>query len=241
MTDHFFVYYQNALNRALSIDAAPLETGFDSADLRHPFRSRQVNFTAPTAHINIQWGANTFIAACALVDCLFHDARLVLKNSGETVLTADLYAQGGPVSLWRLDRLYQVTEMDLTVYAAQNLSIAYLYAGPYTAFPRFTSGPETGMELAALAGRTAKGQVYGLPMPPARTFSASFQRIDRRLKQDMETYIASVQTTLPHIIAPYNPWEYPALYAALTSAGKFSKRGENGFYFDTSMAWKEAY
>jgi hypothetical protein len=56
----------------------------------------------------------------------------------------------------------------------------------------------------------------------------------------MAEYIDAVQYVEPHLVEAYNAEEWPPLYGVLTDAGGFKKRDEAGFYFDTSMAWKEA-
>jgi hypothetical protein len=239
--DRFFVYYRNALKSA-ALSASPVEAGFLTADLAHPFLSRRLAFSAPEALIAASWGAGVFLDALALADCRFTQARVVAAaGPGEPLLDRWWYPQGAGVNIFRFPGALPCGELRLELYGDEPLSAGYLFAGMGTAFPRFSPGPGMSLEVSGGAERTARGQVYGLSWPAAETFSASFPGVGAADRRAMEDYIRAVGYAVPHVIEPYDPGVYPPLYAALTEAGSFKKRSENGFFYDTSMAWKEAF
>ncbi|MDR3355611.1 MAG: hypothetical protein LBO04_00275 [Spirochaetaceae bacterium] len=239
MTDRFAVYYRNALKNAAAIEAAPLEEGVDPADLYHPFLSRRVYFTAAEAVITASWGAGNFIDSVCLAACVFTQARITVKEQGETLFSGWMYPQGKN-SAFTLPSIMPCDELTVEIFAGAPVSVGWMFAGLRTLFPRFQIAPKTGLEVTGSAERTEGGQVYGLKRPTLETLDVSFARIDRDTRRAMAEYIDAVQFVEPHLIEAYNAEVWPLLYGVLTGAGDFSKRDGPGFYFDTTMAWKEA-
>ena len=234
------VYYRNALRQAASLSASPLAEGFWAQDLHHPFLSRQVDFTPGNAVISVEWGAGNYLDTVALVECRFTQTRVRVTHQGAVLFTGDYDYTGGGIGIFPLPERFPCTRLEVTISSGEPVSIGYLYAGVRTAFPRFRPGPGMGLEVTGEAEWTARGAVYGLTWPVLHVFQAAFERIDRETRREMEAYIAAVQYTVPHLVEPYDPREYPPLYGALTEAGNFTKREENGFYFDTALSWREA-
>lgn len=239
MTDRLVIYYKNALKDAALINAEPLVAGMNPVDLYHPFLSRCVTFTAGTARIQARWGADNFIDSVCLAACLFTQARITVKRGGAVMYDGWVYPQGKN-SAFSLPSILPCEELTVEIYAASAVSVGWMFAGLRTLFPRFQTAPKTVREVTGSAERTENGQVYGLKQPVLGTFEASFARIDKATLRAMEEYINAVQYVEPHLIEPYNTEEWPPLYGVLTGAGDFPKRDEPGFYFDTTLAWKEA-
>jgi hypothetical protein len=239
MTDKLAVYYKNALKEAAFITASPLAEGFEPRDLYHPFLSRRVLFTSNTAVISAGWGEGCYVDSVCLADCSFTQARITVKHEGAVAYSGWFYP------LWKnstfaLPAIMPCGELTLEIYGGEVISAGWMFAGLRTLFPRFNSAPSTGREAAGSGERTEGGQVYGLKRPGLETLDVSFKRIDSRTRRDMTEYIEAVQYVEPHMVEAYNAEEWPPMYAALTDAGDFPKRDEAGFYFDTSMAWREA-
>jgi hypothetical protein len=239
MTDKFVVYYKNALVTAASLQASPLETGIEPGDLRHPFLSRRVFFTATAATIIATWGTGNYIDSVCLVDCAFTQARITVKQQGNTLFSGWMYPQGKN-STFTLPGVTACDELTVEIHGSAAISVGWMFAGLRTLFPRFQVQPKTGREVSGSADRTENGQVYGLKWPVFETLEVSFARIDMDARRAMMEFIETVQFVEPHLVEAYNTEVWPLLYGVLTSAGDFSKRDEAGFYFDTTMAWKEA-
>jgi hypothetical protein len=240
-TESMGVYYRNALRETVSLTATPLAPGYIAPDLTHPSLARQVVFPSGTGEITATWGVGNYLDTVALVDCRFTQAQIRVYCTGLPTVTRDYYSTGGGIGIFNLPESMPCTRLEVQIMNGGGpLSIGYVYAGMRTAFPRFRPGPGMGLEITGGAEWTARGAVHGLSWPVLRSFNAAFERIDRETRWEMEAYIMAVQYTVPHLIEPYDPQEYPPLYGALTQAGEFTKRAENGFYFDTAMSWREA-
>jgi hypothetical protein len=239
MTDKLIVYYKNALKTAVNIEASPLEQGIDPVDLYHPFLSRRAAFTSNTASIKVIWGAGNYIDSICLADCFFTQARVTVKHGGATQYDGWMYPRGKH-SAFALPSITPCDELTVTIYGGVPVSVGWMFAGLRTLFPRFQVKPKTGREVSGNAERTENAQVYGLKRPVLETLEVSFARIDIDTRREMTEYIDAVQFVEPHLIEAYNADVWPPLYGALTSAGDFPKRDGAGFYFDTSMAWREA-
>jgi hypothetical protein len=238
MTDHLVVYYKNALKTAMLIEAAPLVTGVSPQDVYDPFLSRPLVFTSPEAAITAKWGVGNYIDSVCLADCLFTQAKITVKQQGAAVFTGWKYPQGKH-SAFALPSILPCDELAVEIYGGGNISLGWMFAGLRTLFPRFQVKPKTGLEVTGSAARTETGQVHGIKRVTLKTLEAAFARVNRDERRQMEEYIDTVQYIEPHLVEAYNPEEWPLLYGVLTSAGDFPKRDEPGFYFDTSMAWKE--
>jgi hypothetical protein len=239
MTDKLAVYYKNALKTAVNIDAAPLEAGINPIDLYDAFLSRRVAFTSNTALITVTWGAGNYIDSVCLADCFFTQARVTVKRGGAVQYDGWMYPQGRH-SAFALPSIMPCDDLAVEIHSGAAVSVGWMFAGLRTLFPRFQVKPKTGHEVGGSAERTENGQVFGLKWPIMETLEVSFARLDIETRRDMTEYIEAVQFVEPHLIEAYNAEVWPLLYGALTSAGDFSKRDDAGFYFDTSMAWKEA-
>jgi hypothetical protein len=239
MTDKLAVYYRNALPDAAYIEASPLLEGINPIDLYHPFLSRRVVFSADEAVITATWGAGSHIDSVCLAECAFTQARITVRRQGEAVFEGWMYPQGRH-SAFTLPEILPCEELAVEIYGGGPVSVGWMFAGLRTLFPRFQVSPKTALEVTGDGEWTENGQVYGLKRPVTRSLEVSFGRIDMETRRVMEEYIEAVQYVEPHLIEAYNTEAWPLLYGALTAAGDFPKRDEAGFYFDTTMAWKEA-
>ena len=106
--------------------------------------------------------------------------------------------------------------------------------------PRFTASPEFGYEQLGEDMRGSAGQPYGRTIRQLRTISVKFARV----KMDIIDFLyRKVGTTKPHWVVPYPEAisKYPPIWATLTEPPKFTGRAENGWYYNVSLSWKEAY
>jgi hypothetical protein len=239
MTDKLVVYYRNALKNTTIIEAEPLVEGITPIDLYDPFLSRRVTFTADSALVRAQWGVGNYIDSVCLVDCVFTQARVTVKEQAETLFTGWMYPQGSN-SAFTLPSITPCDDLTVEIYGGVNIGIGWMFAGLRTLFPRFQVAPKTALEVTGSGERTENGQVYGLKWPVLKTLEVSFARIDGKARQAMADFIEDVQYVEPHLIEAYNTEVWPLLYGVLTGGGDFTKRDDAGFYFDTTLAWKEA-
>jgi hypothetical protein len=106
--------------------------------------------------------------------------------------------------------------------------------------PRFIVSPVFAYEPIASDFRGSVGQPYGRTIRQLKTLSVNFTRVKIDL---IDEYYNRVSVTEPHFIVPYpeDVENLPPVWGTLTQAPKFTKRDENGWYWNLSLTWKEAY
>jgi len=106
--------------------------------------------------------------------------------------------------------------------------------------PRFSVGPEFGYEQVGIDARGTIGQSYGRVIRQLRILKVSFSRIQSDL---IDEFYLKVGTIIPHWVIPYHEAisKFPPMWATLTEPPNFSKLDENGWYWNLSLSWKEAY
>lgn len=106
--------------------------------------------------------------------------------------------------------------------------------------PRFTVSPEISYSQMGEDLRGYAGQPYGRAIRQLKELRVNFARVQA---DAIDELYARVGTAEPHWVAPYPEavTKFPPFWAALTEPPKFTKRGENGWYFNTSLSWREAY
>ena len=106
--------------------------------------------------------------------------------------------------------------------------------------PRFTTNPVLTYEPIATNLRGSIGQPYGRTIRQLKIFEVNFARA----KADViDEYYNRVSISEPHFIIPYpeDVENVPPIWGTLTQPPKFTKRDEDGWYWDCSLQWKEAY
>ena len=106
--------------------------------------------------------------------------------------------------------------------------------------PRFTINPKFSYEVLGSDLRGSVGQPYGRTIRKLRILEVSFARV----KADViDEYFNRVSITEPHFIVAYpeDVSVIPPIWGILQNAPTFTKRDENGFYWDCSLKYKEAY
>jgi len=106
--------------------------------------------------------------------------------------------------------------------------------------PRFIISPQYGYNPIAEDLRGSVGQPYGRTIRQLKTLQVNFVRVSIDLIDD---YYSKVSIHKPHFVVPYpeNVEHCPPLWATLTRPPIFTKRGENGWYWNCSLFWREAY
>lgn len=106
--------------------------------------------------------------------------------------------------------------------------------------PRFTVNPEYGHETIGSDLRGSVGQPYGRTIRQLRTLKVNFTRIETDI---VDEYFSRVSITEPHFIVAYpeDVSVIPPIWATLAQPPKYTKRDENGWYWNCSLQWKEAY
>lgn len=233
------VYYRNALETA-SLSMTNPKPGESPGDLIQRDLERTVSFSAASSVITAVWTALTARAA----DTLF------VSNTNALQGTLKLYNQSQAltrtISL-RLGKWNNKTEfpsqavgkIELTLQAPAGTE---LYAGMVfldlgLTLPRFAVGVDMGDEIRGSGGRSDGGQSYGMEGVTLETFSAAWKRVTDGERRAMRQYLDGVQFAVNHYISPYEGID---LYVTLTEGGGWVKHDGNGFYWDTSLKYKEA-
>ena len=110
----------------------------------------------------------------------------------------------------------------------------------WMSLPRFIVEPKYSYEQLGTSAVGSVGQVYGRIFRQIKTMTVNFTRI----KADtLDSYYSNVGTIKPHWVVPYPEAidKFPPMWAVLTSPPDFTKRAENGWYWNTSLTWKEVY
>ncbi|HCC36661.1 MAG TPA: hypothetical protein DEQ14_03060, partial [Treponema sp.] len=123
------------------------------------------------------------------------------------------------------------------------LYLGYLFLGRKTELPRFGVQPEYSLALTGQSSRSFGGQVFGMRRKTLETFSVNFPRLTAEERNKIIEYVQAVQNTDPHIIDPYPEAGdmFPPMYVTLDiDEVSLTKQHESGFYYSSSLAWKEA-
>ena len=106
--------------------------------------------------------------------------------------------------------------------------------------PRFIISPTFGYNPIGRDLRGSIGQPYGRTIRQLKTFACQFTRVKAEVIDD---YYNKVSITTPHFIVPYPESVEPIapFWGTLTEPPRFTKRAENGWYFNTRLSWWEAY
>jgi len=106
--------------------------------------------------------------------------------------------------------------------------------------PRFTINPEYTYEVLGTDLRGSVGQPFGRTIRQLRTLEVNFARIKI---EAIEDYFRKVSIHKPHFIVPYpkSVSILSPLWATLQGPPEYTKRNENGGYWNCSLTWKEAY
>jgi hypothetical protein len=106
--------------------------------------------------------------------------------------------------------------------------------------PRFIMSPKYSYEFINTAMRGSVGQPYGRNIRKLKTLEVQFTRVKTYL---IDEYIDRAGLAIPHFIVPYpgNVFNIPPFWGTLSEVPKFTKRGENDWYWNLQMNWKEAY
>ena len=180
---------------------------------------------------------------------------VILANTNATMACVELYDSsgtilfdsgsqsfGGGVLIINLDTLAYCGSFKVTLSGDSNLYLGLLHFGIKIELPRFIVNPVQSIDLRNQAERSLGGQSYGFISKPLRNFSAQFQRIGKEDMDIIRGYVERTQTVVPHIIDPY-PDAHEAVmpfYATLSDGISYTKRNENGFFYDLSLSWLEA-
>ena len=106
--------------------------------------------------------------------------------------------------------------------------------------PRFIISPSFGYNPVGRDLRGSVGQPYGRTIKQLKTFACQFTRVKAEVLDD---YYNKVSITTPHFVVPYPESVEPIapFWGTLTDPPRFTKRAENGWYFNTRLSWREAY
>lgn len=237
--DTFKIYYKNKLPRTVHLTAPYLSEKFELSDLYHPFLLRYVEFYENETTITIEFNLSEFIDSIAIVNSNFLQANIYIIDNQDILAYNGVLNRQGSISILRLPDKYACAKIIIELYGNEHIEIGYLFTGEVSEFSRFLPAPDMSININSKAETTSTGLTYGLKYPTTQNFKASFNRIDNEERLSIIEYISEVQFITPHIIAPYDAPEFPPFYGVLTDAGSFPKRNEPGFFFDTSLEYKE--
>jgi hypothetical protein len=106
--------------------------------------------------------------------------------------------------------------------------------------PRFVVSPKYSYEHLGSDLRGSIGQPYGRTIRNLKTLELNFARINSSI---LDEYYNRVGLTIPHFIIPYpeNVSDFPPFWGMLTNPPDYTKRNENGWYWNVKLNFKEAY
>lgn len=106
--------------------------------------------------------------------------------------------------------------------------------------PRFLVSPVLNNVVLGNALRGSVGQPFGRTIRHMKELAVSFARIRQA---ELIDYFERVSNTTPHFIVPYpeSVSEIPPFWCTLIEAPPLTKRAENGWFFNSTMKWREAY
>ena len=234
------IYYKNHLKKHAELIAAPIDENAIISDLYDVWLERNIAFTANEATVHVSFPLNVFVDSLCFSACNFTGAHIIIKNfNAETVYEGDCFSQGHNTAFDLPDK-FMAASVDIALYGGdENLTIGNLFIGERLTLPLFTVKPSYEIDIRSKAELTRGGQWFGLKTPSLASFSVSFAHISNDDRLRIEAYIDAGQNIEPHLVKPYQAGEFAAIYGVLTDAGKFSKRQNNGFWWDTSLTWKE--
>ena len=149
----------------------------------------------------------------------------------------------GRISIFNFNETIYTNGFMLELEGDEPLYLGHLFLGQKTVLPRFAVEPETGINFNSEALRSFGGQVFGMKRITLENFKANFLRITSDEYKLMKEYVNAVQNVEPHIIDPYSEArdKFPPMYATLDiDEVSMTKRNENGFFYNGSLAWTEA-
>jgi hypothetical protein len=234
------IYYKNHLKKHAELIIAPIDPNTVISDLYDVWLERSIEFTENAGSIHVSFPLNIFVDSLCFIACNFTGAHIVIRDfDGDIVFEGDCFTQGRHTAFDLPDK-YMASSVDIALYGAdENLTIGNLFVGERLTLPRFTVNPSFEIDIRSKAELTRGGQWYGIKTPPLASFSASFAHIDNEARLALIEYIDAVENITPHLVKPYDTGKFEALYGVLTDGGKFTKRQNNGFWWDTSLSWKE--
>lgn len=245
MRDTFDIYYKNEIKNS-EFYATNVILGYDISDIIHPFLMRIVKFSTNETRIDFVWDEIVQLNSLVLIESNATELELILRHNDDPSSSDERGAwiplEKGGIRIVSLDDgKYKSATLFLSTDEPE-LEISNVFIGTVLHLSRFVVQPSLNLEINGKGSFTPNGNVYGLQWQSLRTLSVAFSRIGLNEYNKMNEFIDAVQYTIPHIIVPYDYDEQKIkpLYAALTKAGDFKQRDENGFWFDTAMDWKES-
>jgi hypothetical protein len=107
--------------------------------------------------------------------------------------------------------------------------------------PRFIVEPQFGY-VNNNSERGIAGQSYGLEQPKLKTVTVNWERLNQEEFDILKKYCEDYNTSVLHYIQLYPEAvdKYPDLLCTIDGDFTYTKRPEDGFYYDCSLSWLEA-
>ena len=151
--------------------------------------------------------------------------------------------------LWARARSDGIPERSFLRFSSSNAMLDYMgiidlnpAPGNDNCFPlpRFNAAPEYGYDHLGQDLRGAVGQPFGRTLRQLKTMAVNFTRTDAEI---IDNYYQKVGLAEPHWVAPYPEAvvKFPPFWATLSAPPVFRKRVENGWHWNVSLRWREAY
>jgi hypothetical protein len=232
------VYYQNAL-KAAALSMTNIGGGENLTDLIQQDLLRVVSFSAASSVITAAWTPQTTRVA----DTLF------VSNTNALQGTVRLYDQNQALTRtasFQLGRwnnkitfpAQAVGKTELTLQASgETLYAGMVFLDLGIPIPRFTVGLDMSDEIRGTGDRSDSGQSSGMDGVTLETLTASWKRVTDAERRVMRRYIDGVQFAVNHYISPYDGID---MYVTIAEAGKWAKHDGSGFYWDTTIKYREA-
>jgi len=162
---------------------------------------------------------------------------VALKSAGEVIRLSDRIVD--PIDWDLLDSEGSV-RLDWLGVIALDQNAALSEGSDFLHLPRFVVAPELGYEQLGSVQRGGIGQSFGRVFRQLRTLRCNFTRVKKDI---IDLFYNRVGTAEPHWVVPYPEavTKVPPIWATLAAPPSFTKRAENGWYWNCSLRWTEAY
>jgi hypothetical protein len=237
--DKLFIYFNNRLKDTSELTADNVANLYSVYDLYNDYFNKGVLFNVATAVVTAKWNNEINLEHIIVADTNADLIQVEAYLAGQKIIER-VVENNNLINIIKLSEMHKCNQIVLTLIGQNNIYCGKVWYGAAMELPRFLIEPDYNFGLTSKSARSSGGQATGVQQPNLSKFDVAFERISNIDRAKMELYINTVQYTEPHFIEPYFMPEFPPMYATLVSAGKFSKRDEAGFWWDTGLSWQQA-
>jgi len=237
------VFYNNLLETSTDIAMTNLDNDSYVSNIYHPYLELACFCLASSSTITGTWTDPQEIDSISIAyhNCDFCRVKLYDDNDNELL--------NENIALEEYDNVYYLTLSITGVYrfsmeysGGSNIYVGFAYLGKYVELPNADIEPEMALDLRSNKNISISGQTYGSYARQLKKFKYNWNLITNAERQLFIDYVTFVQTCKPHMIDRYYlaHSQEPPCYVTIESSLETPKRGEGGFYYETSIEYVEA-